>query len=261
MQMAAEQVCWVAMEDISGWQKSEEPLYEPPEDLMDSDGGMVLLAVREDGGYTLLAGRKRLLEMRAMGQSCVDAFICSKQDVARRVSELLSGLVRGDMHYLDEAEEYRRLLNSGLITRQELCVRLGRSIATLQRKLRLLELNPATQQILRLHGLCERYAQSLLRIPGDQGRQRLAEHIAQHGLSVREVDELVEETLARMPIPIPKERKMMPLMRDHRLYLNAIRSIVEQMRDAGLDAMMEVVNGTSVVEVRLTVPRFSQKKR
>ena len=50
-------------------------------------------------------------------------------------------------------------------------------------------------------------------------------------------------------------------MRDYRLYVNAIRGIVEQMEDAGLDSRMQVTMGRYVAEVRITIPVFSGKGR
>ncbi len=261
MLMAAEQVCWVPISDIWGWREDESagsPL-EAVQETMDSD--TVLLALREEGGYTLLAGRQRLKELRALGQSCVDAVITPKADMDKQISVLLSLLLKGETHYLDEAEEYQRMLDTGLITRQELAVRLGRSVQTIHKKLRLLTLGPKTQELLRTYQLCERYAHAILRIPGEQGRQRMAAHIGERNLTVKEAEELIDSTLARMPIPVPKERRMLPAMRDHRLYINAIRGIVEQMHDAGLEAAMHVGTGVSVVEVRITVPKFSQPKK
>ncbi len=259
--MAAEQVCWVPISDIQGVQEDGPSPLRRAEGELENDSATVLLEAREDGGYTLLSGRARLLELKALGQSCVDAVISPHWNLNDRVSALLGRLLKGDLHYLDEAEEYQRLLCTGLMTRQELANRLGRSLPTLQKKLRLLALGAETKELLRRHQLCERYAHALLRLPGEQGRIRMALHMIEKGLSVKEAEELIDGTLSRMPIPMPRERKMLPLMRDHRLYVNAIRGIVEQMRDAGLDASMQVGTGSAVVEVRITVPRFSQPKK
>lgn len=263
MALSAEQVCWVPISDI--WDGQEDKPYRPQvrriDEERETDDATVLLATREDGGYTLLAGRARLLEMKADGRSCVDAVITPKWDLNDKISGLLMALLKGDMHYLDEAEEYARLLNTGLISRQELAARLGRSVGTVQKKLRLLTLGEETRELLKSHGLCERYAHALLRIPGEKGRSRMARHIAENGMTVKEAEELIDGTLARMPIPMPKERKMLPIMRDYRLYVNAIRGIVEQMHDAGLDANMQVMTGATVAEVRITVPRFGQAKK
>ena len=84
-------------------------------------------------------------------------------------------------------------------------------------------------------------------------------HVTDGGLSVKETEKLIDEVLGRMPVPMTGGRRMKPVMRDYRLYVNAIRSIVEQMCDAGLDASIQVNMGRRVAEVKVTIPMFGQK--
>jgi hypothetical protein len=65
---------------------------------------------------------------------------------------------------------------------------------------------------------------------------------------------LVARALERLPVPAPS-RRVVSLARDPRLYLNAIRGIVQQMRDTGLDARCEVSEYDSAVEMRLVLPK------
>ncbi|MEG0268824.1 MAG: hypothetical protein RR653_05630 [Clostridia bacterium] len=255
MQATADQVCWVPIESIvDEWGEEHTP-------CMEAQGATVLLASRGDGRYTLLAGRERLCKLREQGQGCVDAVLSPTELLEARLSELLDKLMRGELHYLDEAEEYRSLLCGTGVNAQELATRIGRSVATVRKKLRLLNLGDEVSRFLREHGFCERYAQELLRVPGLQGRLRVLAHVAEHDLTVKETEKLIDDVLAHMPVPITGGRRMKPLMRDYRLYLNAIRGIVEQMRDAGLDANIQVTVGRRVAEVRVSVPLFQQGKQ
>ncbi|MBR6570980.1 MAG: hypothetical protein IKK75_11070, partial [Clostridia bacterium] len=188
------------------------------------------------------------------GQACVDVVLNPTEKMESRISSLMDALVRGDIHYLDEAERYRELLSSGEWTTQTLAERIGRTPATLRRKLRLNNLGKEVAQGLRENGLCERYAQALLRVPGLDGRMKILRHITDGGLSVRDTDRLIDDLLSRMPVPMTGGRRMKPVMRDYRLYVNAIRGIVEQMCDAGLDAAMQVSTGRNVAEVRVVIP-------
>ena len=78
---------------------------------------------------------------------------------------------------------------------------------------------------------------------------------------MKDTEKLIDDVLSHMPIPMSGGRRLKPLMRDYRLYLNAIRGIVEQMCDAGLDANMQVTVGRRVAEVRVTVPLFTQAQK
>lgn len=91
-------------------------------------------------------------------------------------------------------------------------------------------------------------------MPGIQGRLRVLRHVIEEKLSVPDTERLVSDVLARMPVPLAGGRHMKPLIRDYRLYVNAIRGVVEQMRDAGLDARMQVNVGQRVAEVRIDMP-------
>lgn len=247
MQAAASQVRWVPIEDIL-----------PPEGADADPEGAVLVSPGEEGKYRLVSGGERLRRMREAGQVCVDAVVTPADRMEKRVSLLLDRLVRGDIHYMDEAKTYRDLLEDSGWTAQKLAERLGRTPATLSRKLRLLELGREVSQCLRENGLCERYAQALLRVPGQQGRLRILRHVTEEGLSVKDTEKLIDDVLSRMPLPMTGGRRMKPLMRDYRLYVNAIRGIVEQMGDAGLEGSMQVTIGRHVAEVRVTIPIFTK---
>ena len=244
MNASAQQVRWIPMEDI---------VEEAPGA---AQGEVVLVREMAEGGYELLSGGEKLRRMREAGQACVDAVLNPGERMEERLSLLLDQLVRGSIHYLDEAQAYSDLLAAGIWNTSQLAERLGRTPQTLRRKLRLLELTQEVTQVLRENGLCEGYAQELLRIPGQQGRLRVLRHVTDGGLSVRETKKLVDEVLSRMPVPMTGGRRMKPLMRDYRLYVNAIRGIVEQMCDAGLDASMQLNVGRNIAEVRVTIPIF-----
>lgn len=249
MQAAASQVRWVPIEEITI--PADEWLDECPD-------GTVTVAQLPGAGYQLLCGSNTLRRMREAGQSCADVVISPAERMERRISKLLDQMVRGTLHYLDEAESYRILLHNSHWTAQQLSERVGRTPATLSRKMRLLEHSPQVRCALRESGLCERYAQLLLRVPGQQGRMRILRHVTEEGLSVKETEKLIDSVLARMPVPMTGGRRMKPLMRDYRLYVNAIRGIVEQMEDAGLDSRMQVTVGKHVAEVRITIPIFQK---
>lgn len=255
MQATANQVCWVPIKDIVvDAQGGGEPSGA------EGESATVLLAARDDGRYTLLGGRERLRRLREQGLNCVDAVLSPTERMEQRVSCLLDKLVKNRIHYLDEAEEYRCLLGGGM-SAQELATRIGRTVATVRKKLRLLNLGEEICVLLRENNLNECYAHELLRVPGIQGRIRVLQHTIHEGLSLKEMEKLIDDVLSHMPIPMTGGRKMRPMMRDYRLYLNAIRGIVEQMRDAGLDADIQVAAGRRVVDVRVTVPIFSQRSK
>jgi ParB family chromosome partitioning protein len=190
----------------------------------------------------------------------VDAVICPSDRLEERISRLLDRQARGRMHFLEEAEACRSLLTGSGLTAEELARRTGRSPATIRRKVRLLSLGEKVLAPVRESGISERTAEVLLRIPGQEGRLRILDEIVSEKLDHRAAEALVDHVLRRMPVPVQGGRRLQPMVRDYRLYLNAIRGIVEQMQDAGVDSGMEVTVGRRVAEVRITMPLFGGRR-
>ncbi len=249
MQAQTDQVRWVPIEDIVEDEAAE-----------DCPDGAVLLNLRGDGRYQLVSGADKLARYRAAGLSCVDAVICPSDRLEERISNLLDRQARGRLHFLEEAEAYQHLMTGDHLSAEELSRRTGRSAATIRRKVRLLSLGEKVLALVRESGVSERTADALLRIPGQQGRLRLLQQVVEDKLDFRATEALVDSVLRRMPVPVQGGRRPQPMMRDYRLYLNAIRGIVEQMRDAGVDTGLEVTVGRRVADVRITMPLFSERR-
>lgn len=249
MQAQTDQVRWVPIEEII-----EDDTAE------DCPDGAVLLSLRSDGHYQLLSGSDKLARYRAAGLSCVDAVICPSDRLEERISCLLDRQARGRLHFLEEAEAYRALMTGDGLTADELARRTGRSAATIRRKVRLLSLGESVLPLVRESKINERTADVLLRIPGQQGRLRILEKVVAEGLDFKATEQLVESVLRRMPVKVQSGGRLRPMVRDYRLYLNAIRSIVEQMQDAGVDTGMQVTLGRRVADVRITMPLFTVQK-
>ena len=103
--------------------------------------------------------------------------------------------------------------------------------------------------------LSERHARALLRLPDGPGRIRIARQAASTNLTVRETEALVERALARLPVPPPPHRRLISLVRDHRLYMNAIKGIVTQMQETGIPAEYSVMEYGESIELRIVMPK------
>ncbi len=207
-----------------------------------------------DGRYRALDGDALLCRYREAGMTQVAAVVRVGSELDERVNALLGELSRGALDCYDEAARCRALMEECGATLPGLALRLGKSQAALRRRLRLLALDEDTRAALRSGGLGEAHALLLLRIQPPSARARLARQTVERRLTVGQLDDLVEGMLRRLPVPAPAEGRVRPAIRDHRLYLNAIRDIVEQMQAAGLQAQMTTAQGASLAEIRITVP-------
>lgn len=250
MQPTAEQIRWVPLSDIQETNRAESS----------AKAGAIQVEAEADGRYTLVAGQEQLQRLREEGSCYVAAVISPGVPLEERLSAFVDRLAKGRLHYLDEAEQYRSFIRQDGMTTQQLSQRTGRSVQTVRRKIRLLNLGEEVCALLRHYDLSESIGEALLRMPGQQGRLRVLRHVVELGLDTKGTETLVDGELARMPLPMTSGRHMKPLMRDYRLYLNAIREIVEQMQDAGLRADMRVNTGRAAVDVRISIPVFTGRK-
>ena len=103
-------------------------------------------------------------------------------------------------------------------------------------------------------GLSERHARALLSLSDPAARQRVAQQTAQSHLTVRETEALVRRVQKRLPTP--PARKVISLVHDPRLYVNAIKSVMRQMQETGLDAAMETQDGDAWLELRIRIRKY-----
>ena len=59
----------------------------------------------------------------------------------------------------------------------------------------------------------------------------------------------------RLPVP-PPSRKVISLVRDPRLYVNAIKSVMQQMQETGMEASMETQEGDAWLELRIRIRKY-----
>ncbi|MCL1965413.1 MAG: ParB/RepB/Spo0J family partition protein [Firmicutes bacterium] len=205
--------------------------------------------------YELIAGERRLRACRQLGLTHIDALVLSVTEAGSALMALVENLQREDLHYLDEAEGYAAALKDCAMTQEALAARIGRSQSSIANKLRLLKLDPPVCEALRTSGLTERHARALLPLPLSALQLDAARRMAEQKLTVKQGEALVASMLAALPLPPPARRSVIALIRDHRLYVNAIRDIIRQMQAAGLHAEAEIKDRDAYVEIAVRVPK------
>ena len=205
--------------------------------------------------YTLIAGERRLRACRQLGLTHIDALVLTATEAGSALLALVENLQREDLHYLEEAEGYAEALRDGAMTQEALAARIGRSQSSIANKLRLLRLDPSIREALRTSGLTERHARALLRLPLTALQLDATRRMAEQKLSVKQSEALVTSMLAALPLPAPPKRSVIALIRDHRLYVNAIRDIIRQMQAAGLNAEAQIKDRDGWVEIAVRVAK------
>ncbi|MBQ7455372.1 MAG: ParB/RepB/Spo0J family partition protein [Clostridia bacterium] len=254
----ARQLCWLPLDSIRPNRMQprrefdDQALMELAASICEN-GLLQPVTVRPCGdGYELIMGERRCRACRLLGHTHIEAFVLPADDAESALLALVENVQRQNLHFFEEAEAYARLRDAGM-SQETLARLLGKSVAAVSNRLRLLRLEESVREAIVEGGLTERHARALLPLPGEAARLRAANQAAAQKLSVQKTEELVSRLLERLPVPLPS-RRVVSLARDPRLYLNALRGIVRQMQDAGLDAQYETLPSDTALEVRILVP-------
>ena len=187
-----------------------------------------------EGGYEIVLGERRLQACVLLGFSYVDAFILQADEQEAALYSLLENIQQTPLHYFDLAQLFSAQAARG-VSPEAIARQTGKSALWVKKKLELMRLAPDARDFIREAGLSERHAQAILRAAGPEAQLRIARKAAHLRLSIRETEALIEKE-GLPPSETPPRRKVISMVWEPRLYLNAIRDIVRQMRDAGLEA-------------------------
>ncbi len=219
-----------------------------------------LLVRKVDEGYELVAGERRLRAVTSLGMEKVACIVQQDiEDESSAMMALIENLQREDLHYLEEAQCYQKLLETYGLTQEELANRLGKSQSSIANKLRLLKLSDEVKAAMTEKRLSERHARALLKLTDDKQRLDAVEKIAEKGLSVKETEQMVEKTLNKAydekqdgAKPRPK---LMRIVRDYRLFMNTINQAVNQLRESGMTVEVEQSDRADGVDIKISVTR------
>jgi ParB family chromosome partitioning protein len=157
-----------------------------------SQGVMQPILARPLGGgrYEIIAGERRWRAARMAGLTTVPALVREVPDRSALAMALIENIQREDLNPLEEATGVRRLLDEFGMTHAEAAEALGRSRAAVSNALRLLDLAPPVQDLVREGKLDMGHARALLALPALK-QIELAREAAAKRLSVRQVEQLV----------------------------------------------------------------------
>src|SRR5687768_7569390 len=149
-----------------------------------------------EGRYEIIAGERRWRAARLAGLASVPVLVREVPDRNALAIALIENIQREDLNPLEEAGGLKRLLDEFGMTHADAAEALGRSRAAVTNALRLLELAPPVQELLRDGKLDMGHARALLALPALR-QIELARLAVEKGLSVRQVEARVAEALER----------------------------------------------------------------
>jgi ParB family chromosome partitioning protein len=161
-------------------------------DSIKSVGVLQPVLVRQTtDGYELIAGERRYRAARRAGLITIPALVTDVADEASLERALIENVHREDLNPLEEAAAYQQLIEGFGLTHDETARRVGRSRPSVTNALRLLQLPPAVQRLLRDRLLSAGHARAILATPDRALQEKLAIQAVRDGLSVRGLEDLV----------------------------------------------------------------------
>lgn len=160
------------------------------------------LVLRKIGNkYEIIAGERRYKASYIAGLTRVPAVIINLNDNESAEVAIVENLQRQDLSAIEEAKSYKKLLDRGYLTQDQLATRMGKTQATISNKLRLLNLDQQVQDALLNNKISERHARSLLRLTDKNDQIDMLNEIINNRLNVRVTD---EEISRRIKGDVPK---------------------------------------------------------
>ncbi len=209
-----------------------------------------LTVTMQSGVPTLVAGERRLRACKLAGLKTVPCIVVKQTDEQSAVLALVENLQREDLHYFEQAEGIRRLIDDYHLTQEQAATRLGFTQPTIANKLRLLAFTPAERDKLLAAGASERHARALLGLE-DTARAALLVRMTAENWTVARTEREVAQFKATEKAP---RRKVMPLVKDVRLFFNTVDRAVDTMRRSGVAVDAEKREGDGYIEWVVRIP-------
>jgi ParB family transcriptional regulator, chromosome partitioning protein len=206
-----------------------------------------LIVRRHEAQFQLVAGERRWRAAKLAGLKDVPVVVQEIADPLLLEIALIENIQREDLNAIETARAYERLGRDLGLSQEEIGRRTGKDRTSITNALRLLKLPPEVQLLLAEHRLSMGHARAILGLPTAEQQIEVAEKAAAQGLSVRQVEALVQVlTSDRTRTGDKKEKTLDP----------NVRAAIEEMERA-LGTRVRIVE-VSEQRGRIEIEYYSQ---
>ena len=175
-----------------------------------------LLVRKAEDGYELIAGERRWRAAQEAGLRQVPVVVRDATDLEALEIGLIENLQRADLNVVEEAEGYQVLAQTFKLTQDEIAQKVSKARASVANALRLLSLPKEIKKFLAEGLISAGHAKVLLSLATEPEQCRMAERIIKDGVSVRELEKIVEHS-RKIPRKKGIEKETIPA--SHLVYL------------------------------------------
>lgn len=161
---------------------------------IEANGVIQPLIVRQNGDrYELIAGERRWRASRMAGLTEVPVVVQNTATDHLLEVSLIENIQREDLNPIEIAQAFDKLHREHLLSHEDIARRTGKDRTTVTNTLRLLKLPPDIQLLLAEHRLSMGHARALLGLNDPDHQRQMADKTAAQGLSVRQVERMVQK--------------------------------------------------------------------
>lgn len=156
------------------------------------------------GRYQLISGERRFRAAQIAGLTHLPAYIRQADDQNMLEMALVENLQREGLNAIEISLGFQRLIEECDLTQEAMAERIGKNRTTVTNYLRLLKLPPEIQLALRNEVITMGHARALLAIDNKERQLALTEQILRNGLSVRQIETMVQQEKLPKPSSRPE---------------------------------------------------------
>ena len=171
----------------------EESLKELADSMKDHGIIQPIIVKKAIKGYELIAGERRTKAAKIAGFETVPAIIRDLNDQEMMEIALLENIQREDLNPIEEAEAYKNIIELEHFTQEEFAQKFGKSRSHVTNMLGLLNLPEVVKDSVKHKNLSMGHARALSKIEDEEKIKDLAEKVVKESLSVRKLEELINE--------------------------------------------------------------------
>ncbi|MEK7065161.1 MAG: ParB/RepB/Spo0J family partition protein [Patescibacteria group bacterium] len=151
----------------------------------------ITVTEKEDGGYELIAGERRLRASQIAGLPTVPAIVRAASKRQKLEWALIENIQRQDLNPIEEAFAYARLIEEFNLTQEQVAEQVGKSRPTVANMLRLLALPESIQKSLIDGQLSVGKAKALLSLASPKEQLEMFKSMTGEKMSVRDLEHRV----------------------------------------------------------------------
>ena len=185
---------------------SEDELTELSRSIKKKGILQPLLVRRNNNGYELIAGERRLRASKMAGLGQVPVVVREISETELLEASVIENIQREDLNPMEEAEAYRRLAEEFKLTQAQVAERVSKSRSAVANFIRLCQLPQPIKDSLAENTLSMGHARALLGADTTAQQTRAWQVVMSKGLSVRETESLVK----RLKSEKKKKKKRIP---------------------------------------------------